>query len=166
MSKLGKNDFATENEDLPRSYSGRFGALLSGALFLTGFCALGGLITLIYYAVEGAYGLTAVQVGARVLRELCLIVSLAGLVSIALHEGRPFTRVLVRCVGLIGGMIAVSSAVFPRLSGYAPSGISIFSSGDFVLIDGAQLLAGLLLLVLAGLLKEGTHLQRELDDVI
>ena len=63
MSKLGKNDFATENENLPRSYSGRFGALLSGALFLTGFCALGGLITLIYYAVEGAYGLTAVQVG-------------------------------------------------------------------------------------------------------
>ena len=47
-----------------------------------------------------------------------------------------------------------------------PSGISVFSSGDFVLIDGAQLLAGLLLLVLAGLLKEGTHLQRELDDVI
>lgn len=166
MSKLGKNDFATENEELPRSYSGRFGALLSGALFLTGVCALGGLITLIYYAAEGVYGLTAVQVGARVLRELCLIVSLAGLVSIALHEGRPFTQVLVRCVGLIGGMIAVSSAVFPRLSGYAPSGISIFSSGDFVLIDGAQLLAGLLLLVLAGLLKEGTHLQRELDDVI
>ena len=95
-----------------------------------------------------------------------MLVSLAGLVSIALHEGRPFTRVLVRCVGLIGGMIAVSSAVFPRLSGYVPSGISVFSSGDFVLIDGAQLLAGLLLLVLAGLLKEGTHLQCELDDVI
>lgn len=32
MSKLGKNDFATENENLPRSYSGRFGALLSGLL--------------------------------------------------------------------------------------------------------------------------------------
>lgn len=77
-----------------------------------------------------------------------------------------FSKLLVRCVRIIGGMITASSFILPRLSGYRDSGFEIMHSGSVTLIDGSILMIGVLLLIFAGIIKEGFSMQKELDEVL
>ena len=55
---------------------------------------------------------------------------------------------------------------FPRLSGYRDSGFEIMHFGSVTLIDGSILMIGVLLLIFAGIIKEGFSMQKELDEVL
>lgn len=77
-----------------------------------------------------------------------------------------FSKLLVRCVRIIGGMITASSFILPRLSGYRDSGFEIMHFGSVTLIDGSILMIGVLLLIFAGIIKEGFSMQKELDEVL
>lgn len=63
-------------------------------------------------------------------------------------------------------MITASSFILPRLSGYRDSGFEIMHSGSVTLIDGSILMIGVLLLIFAGIIKEGFSMQKELDEVL
>lgn len=99
---------------------------------------------------------------------LCILICFISLLQVAVNgrKGRPFSRILVRCVWLIGGMFAAASVIIPRLDGYQSSGFDILSSGKNVFCDGAILFPGLLLIVLGGLLKAGLDMQREMDTIL
>ena len=95
----------------------------------------------------------------------CIVCCFVFLVKIEINK-TIFSRLLVRCIRIIGGIVTVASVVLPRLSGYKDSGFTIMSYGSFTLIDGWILMIGVLLLIFAGIIKEGFSMQNELDEVL
>lgn len=87
------------------------------------------------------------------------------MIKIAINE-RYFSKLLVQCIRIIGALITVSAFLLPRLSGYISSGFGIMQNGSFTLIDGNILTQGILLLIFAGIIKEGFSMQNELDEVL
>ena len=78
-----------------------------------------------------------------------------------------FSKLLVRCVRIIGGYgHGIGLLYCPRLSGYRDSGFEIMHFGSVTLIDGSILMIGVLLLIFAGIIKEGFSMQKELDEVL
>ncbi len=167
---MEKQDFQldTHREEKPQP-SGRTRVLLGTALFLTGFGALGGVITIFAQIHEkGWLEIGVVAFAWNVIFALCCVISLAGLVRIALDlgEGRVFSRTLAGCVWIIGSLVTAASVIIPRLPDYQSSGYEIFSRGSFVLIDGAILVPGLLLIILATLIREGFRMQKEAEEIL
>ena len=73
---------------------------------------------------------------------------------------KTFSKALVQCTRLEGYLIAVASVIFPLLPGYQASGSTFFFC-DLVL-----LLPGVLLIIMAELLKEAVAMQKELNEVL
>ena len=73
---------------------------------------------------------------------------------------KTFSKTLVQCTRLEGYLIAVASVIFPLLPGYQASGSTFFFC-DLVL-----LLPGVLLIIMAELLKEAVAMQKELNEVL
>ncbi|MBQ2802005.1 MAG: DUF2975 domain-containing protein [Lachnospiraceae bacterium] len=93
---------------------------------------------------------------------ICIFISL---IKILIDES-PFSKTLSYCMRIVSVLYLAGAVLFPRLSGYEPSRLRIFSSADFVLIDGAVLMFGAILYILSMLIEEGFKLQKELDEVL
>ena len=144
----------------------RMGIVFGFALFLTGFSSAGGLL----FLCRGIAGRVWLEIGGaefawRALIYLVLICCFLSLCRIAYDE-RPFSRTLVRCLRVIGGLFVLGSFIIPRLSGYQSSGFEFFSFGGFVFTDGFILLPGLLTLILSRLIEAGFEMQREKDEIL
>ena len=80
-----------------------------------------------------------------------LVMSIAGAAVLKMMlSDATFSRTLVRCTRAEGILLAAAAAVFPFLPGYTSSGSTFF------FFDAALLLPGVLLLILAELLRGGT----------
>lgn len=91
---------------------------------------------------------------------LCFIM----LVSIAISK-RPFNRALYRLGTTIGIIITVSAFLFPRIEGY-DANIRILSYEKHFVADGFYLIIGLLILVMALLMRYGYKYQSNSDMTI
>lgn len=91
---------------------------------------------------------------------LCFIM----LVSIAISK-RPFNRALYRLGITIGIIITVSAFLFPRIEGY-DANIRILSNEKHFVADGFYLIIGLLILVMALLMRYGYKYQSNSDMTI
>ena len=91
---------------------------------------------------------------------LCFIM----LVSIAISK-RPFNRALYRLGTTIGIIITVSAFLFPRIEGY-DANFQILSNGRHFVADGFYLIIGLLILVMALLMRYGYKYQSNCDMTI
>ena len=87
-------------------------------------------------------------------------------IALDLGEGKVFSRTLTICVWLIGAVITAASMGIPRLPDYQSSGFEILSHGNFVLIDGAILIPGILLAILGSLIQEGFKLQKDEEEIL
>lgn len=164
---MPENNFKTNiTKDNKKQFSSRFATLLGISIFLTGFLSIMGVYYIFHGIIVQEWTLSGFQDFAwRTLLFSSSIISFIGLVEIAVNE-KPFSKILTFCVKLIGGLFTASAFLIPRLPGYSSSGFEIFSCGSFVLIDGAILIPGLLLIILGGLISEGFHMQKEIDEII
>lgn len=119
----------------------------------------GGIAGRVWLEIGGA------EFAWRALIYLVLICCFVSLCRIAYDE-RPFSRTLVRCLRVIGGLFVLGSFIIPRLSGYQSRGFEFFSFGGFVFTDGFILLPGLLTLILSRLIEAGFEMQREKDEIL
>lgn len=152
-----------------RNVSGRVKVLLGISLFLTGFGALGETMMIVFQIREKMWKeIGMVSLCWNLVFALILIISLVGLIRIALDlgEGKVFSRTLTVCVWLIGTVITAASMGIPRLPDYQSSGFEILSHGNFVLIDGAILIPGILLVILGSLIQEGFKLQKDEEEIL
>ena len=167
---MERHEFRMDTRGVDRhNVSRRVKVLLGISLFLTGFGALGGTMSIVSRIREEAWEeMGAVAFCWNVLFALILIISLVGLIRIALDlgEGKVFSRTLTICVWLIGAVITAASMGIPRLPDYQSSGFEILSHGNFVLIDGAILIPGILLVILGSLIQEGFKLQKDEEEIL
>lgn len=91
---------------------------------------------------------------------LCFIM----LVSIAISR-KPFNSVLYRFGIVIGILVTASAFVLPRIEGY-DANIQILSYEGHFVADGSYLLVGLLILVMALLMRYGYKYQNNSDMTI
>ena len=90
-----------------------------------------------------------------------LVMTIAGISVLKMMlSDKTFSKALVQCTRLEGYLIAVASVIFPLLPGYQASGSTFFFC-DFVL-----LLRGVLLIIMAELLKEAVAMLKELSEVL
>lgn len=161
------NDFETDTKVSPkREFLHRMNGVMICAIFLTGVCAIAGVL----FFVKGIPGKAWLDMGAIgfARRSLFYLVDLCALVSllkIAIDE-KPFSKTLTACIRIIAGLYIAASVLLPRLPGYQSSGFSLFWTRDFTLIDGANLLTGLLLLILSCLIQAGFAMQKEMDEIL
>ena len=125
-----------------RSFSRGFRVLLGLGIFLTGFTSVS--------AVWREMG--ACQFAKMVVLYGCILCCFVFLLKIEINK-TFFSKLLVRCIRIIGGIVTTASFVLPRLSGYEDSGFTIISYGSFTLIDGWTLMIGILLLIFAGIIS-------------
>ena len=162
-----KNDFKLDTQKAQKQeLLHRMGIVFGFALFLTGFSSAGGLL----FLCRGIAGRVWLEIGGaefawRALIYLVLICCFVSLCRIAYDE-RPFSRTLVRCLRVIGGLFVLGSFIIPRLSGYQSRGFECFSFGGFGFTDGFILLPGRLTLILSRLIEAGFEMQREKDEIL
>ena len=90
-----------------------------------------------------------------------LVMSIAGVsVFRMMTSDKPFSRTLTQCTRLEGILLAAASIVFPLLPGYQASGSTFF------FCDAVLLLPGVLLLILAELLREAFEMQKEQTEIL
>ena len=90
-----------------------------------------------------------------------LVMTIAGVsVFRMMISDKTFSKTLTQCTQLEGILLVAASVVFPLLPGYQASGSTFFFS-DMVL-----LLPGVLLLILAELLKEAFEMQKEQTEIL
>lgn len=151
--------------DIRETFPKRFRFLLGLGIFLTGFVSAGGLIFLVAGISETWWREMGVCAFARQLVVyMCVACCLVFLVKIRIGR-RFFSKLLVRCIRLIGVLITGFAFVLPRLPDYAGSGFEILHFRSVTLIEGGTFLAGILLLIFAGIIREGFSMQSELDEV-
>lgn len=161
------NDFRTDtNYVIKKKFSEKVGFLLIIAIFLTGFASIGGIWSIISIVRDGAWNELGTNAFAwRSLMFLCMFCAFIALIKIAIDE-KPFSQTLSICFWIIGGLVTVASFMFPRLSGYQSSGFELFSSKNFVLIDGMILVVGILFIILGSLIKDGFEIQKEMEEIL
>ena len=161
------NIYKTNVEMKPkRSFSRGFRFLLRLGIFLTGCMSLSAVCFVGWGISDRIWQeIGACQFARMVVLYGCIVCCFVFLVKIEINK-TIFSRLLVRCIRIIGGIVTVASVVLPRLSGYKDSGFTIMSYESFTLIDGWILMIGVLLLIFAGIIKEGFSMQNELDEVL
>ena len=168
---MNNNDFKTDtNYVIRKKFSNKIEILLTISIFLTGFCSIGGVSFFITAVRENSWN----EIGANTfawksLMFLCMFCAFISLVKIFINisiDEKPFSKTLSVCLWVIGGLFIVASVLFPRLSGYQSSGFELFSSKNFVLIDGMILVLGLLFLILGSLIQAGFEMQKEMDGIL
>ena len=161
------NVYITNVKTKPKkSFSRSFKFLLGLGIFLSGFVSVGWGYFIITGMVQQIWKEIGVCQYVRWgIHFICIICCFIFMIKIAINE-RYFSKLLVQCIRIIGGLITVSAFLLPRLSGYTSSGFGIMQNGSFTLIDGNILTQGILLLIFAGIIKEGFFMQNELDEVL
>lgn len=148
--------------------SKRFKILLIVAIVLTGVTSAGDIFFVINGVITKIWLKTGIaNFSHHILRVLIYLCCFVLLINMALDK-KPFSRVLITGSKLTGILFIIAGFLFPRLPNYSipfPY-MKIFSSGDFVLIDGAILVPGILLYLLGCILKEGFHMQDEVDTLL
>ena len=142
------NIYKTNVEMKPkRSFSRGFRFLLRLGIFLTGCMSLSAVCFVGWGISDRIWQeIGACQFGRMLVLYGCIVCCFVFLVKIEINK-TIFSRLLVRCIRIIGGIVMVASVVLPRLSGYKDSGFTIMSYGSFTLIDGWILMIGVLLLI-------------------
>lgn len=162
-----QNDFLTNTQKSERTlFSRRARIILDLSIVSTGLYSIAGILGLIRGILERRW--EAIGITAFAWKQLYLLIilcSFLSLLKIALDE-RPFSRILCRCLWLIGGIFAAASVVFPRFPDYRSSGFELFSHDSFVLVDGMFLMTGFLFVVLGCLISAGVRMQAELDATL
>ena len=161
------NIYKTNVEMKPkRSFSRGFRFLLGLGIFLTGVMSLSAVCFVGWGISDRIWQeIGACQFARMVVLYGCIVCCFVFLVKIEINK-TIFSRLLVRCIRIIGGIVTVASVVLPRLSGYKDSGFTNMSYRSFTLIDGWIMMIGVLLLIFAGIIKEGFSMQNELDEVL
>lgn len=158
--------FSSEAEKPVRLTIG-FKFLLGFGIFLSGVASLPAVLTFPYWLQEmedmaDVYEFTReckIMLFWTIIF-LCFIM----LVSIAISK-RPFNRALYRLGTTIGIIITVSAFLFPRIEGY-DANIRILSYEKHFVADGFYLIIGLLILVMALLMRYGYKYQSNSDMTI
>ena len=164
---MDENIYTTNVEMKPQKpFSRGFGFLLGLGIFLTGFVSIPGVLFVVMGIGEQAWKeMGMCQFVTLAVWYACILCCFVFMIKIKIDQ-TYFSKLLVRCVRIIGGMVTASSFIFPRLSGYRDSGFEIMHFGSITLIDGSILMIGVLLLIFAGIIKEGFSMQKELDEVL
>lgn len=164
---MSDNVYVTNVETKPKkSFSRSFKFLLGLGIFLSGFVSAGWGYFIITGMVQQIWREIGVCQYVRWgIHLICIVCCFVFMIKIAINE-RYFSKLLVQCIRIIGALITVSAFLLPRLSGYISSGFGIMQNGSFTLIDGNILTQGILLLIFAGIIKEGFSMQNELDEVL
>lgn len=161
------NDFRTDTDHVIRKkFSEKVNSLLTISIFLTGFCSIGGIWFFIRAVRDSSWNESGINAFAwRSLMFLCMFCAFIALVKIAIDE-KPFSKTLSVCLWSIGTLVIAASVLFPRLPGYQSSGFELFSSKNFVLIDGMILVTGILFIILGSLIKAGFEMQKEMEEIL
>lgn len=164
---MENNTFKLDTEkSVKKNFLDRVRVAFAMAIFLTGITSIVGIGSIVGGVVNQHWqeiGMARfVGNGFFYVSMMCIFVSL---IKIAL-DAKPFSKTLSYCIRIISVLYLVGSVLFPRLEGYEASGFNILSVADFVLIDGAVLLFGLILFILGVLIQEGFCMQRELDEIL
>ena len=164
---MDENIYTTNVEMKPQKpFSRGFRFLLGLGIFLTGVVSIPGVSFVVMGIGEQAWKeMGMCHFVTLAVWYACILCCFVFMIKIKIDR-TYFSKLLVRCVRIIGGMVTVSSFIFPRLSGYRDSGFEIMHFGSVTLIDGSILMIGVLLLIFAGIIKEGFSMQKELDEVL
>ena len=122
------NIYKTNVEMKPkRSFSRGFRFLLRLGIFLTGCMSLSAVCFVGWGISDRIWQeIGACQFGRMLVLYGCIVCCFVFLVKIEINK-TIFSRLLVRCIRIIGGIVTAASVVLPRLSGYKDSGFTIMS---------------------------------------
>lgn len=162
---VNQDDIVICNEtEKPIRLSFGFKFLLGFGIFLSGFTALPYAIffpnvfnDLVNTTDPYAFTISLKLMLFYTVIFLCFLM----LVSVAISK-RPFNGALYRLGIVIGILITASAFLFPRIDGY-DAGFQILSNGSHFVADGVYLLIGLLICVMALLMRYGYIYQSNSD---
>lgn len=164
---MDRNDFRTDISGYQKKdFLKQIGGIFMAAVCLTGLCSIAGIWSIVRGIQQSVWN----EIGAasftwNAFRTVIMILIFGSLVKIAVDE-KPFSKTLTWSIRIIGLLFVIASFTIPRLEGYQSSGFEIFSSGSFVLIDGAILIIGLLLIILGNIVMAGFSIQKEMDEIL
>ena len=158
---MNRNSFVNNREE-KKTFMRRIRLPFGIALFLTGFYAVTGLISIIRTGFPSGAGsefwITAVRSPLFFAAMLCAFVAL---IKAAL-DSRPFSKTLTVCMKIIAGLYLAASFGLPRIPGYQTS-FQILGGSRGTLLDGTYLMLGVLLWLLAAVVQVGFEQPNDLD---
>lgn len=164
---MRENDFYTNTAVYgKKNFLKRIRGILAIAIILTGICSAGCIWGIICEIQQEPWSGDEMDFFAKfILMSVTMIVLFISLIKIAVDE-KPFSQTLTWGIRIIGILFSAASIIIPRIPGYQSSGFEIFSWNSFVLIDGALLLPGLLLIILGNIIMAGFEMQKEMDEIL
>ena len=159
---MGKNDFRVHTTSSEKKTFFKKKQTLLGLAFLLTVPQMFSAVILPIQWLLGARHGVALNVTSIASQELYfLVMTIAGISVLKMMlSDKTFSKTLVQCTRLEGYLIAVASVIFPLLPGYQASGSTFF------FCDSVLLLPGVLLIIMAELLKEAVAMQKELNEVL
>lgn len=159
---MSKNDFHVDTTSpVNRRFVQKKQTLLGLALLLTVPQMFSAVIFPVIWILDAGKGVQHDPASIAANELYFLVMSVAGVAVLKMmFSEKPFSKTLVQCTRLEGVLIAAASAVFPLLPGYRGSGMTFF------FFDGILLLPGILLIIMAELLKEAFAMQEELNEIL
>lgn len=164
---MGNNNFKMDTgKSYKKNFLDKTRVPFNLALFLTGVGSINGIL----FIVKGIMDRIWLEMGMagyakQVLLYLSIMCISFSLVKMLVDE-KPFSMTLTYCMRIIAVLFMIGSVVLPRLQGYRSSGFEFFSNGEFVLIDAAVLMPGVILYVFSVLVYEGFAMQKEIDEML
>ena len=154
---MGKNDFRVDTTSSEKKTFFKKKQTLLGLAFLLTVPQMFSAVILPIQWLLGARHGVVLNVTSIASQELYfLVMTIAGISVLKMMlSDKTFSKTLVQCY-----LIAVASVIFPLLPGYQASGSTFF------FCDSVLLLPGVLLTIMAELLKEAVAMQKELNEVL
>lgn len=164
---MRENDFNLDTTvQEKRVFLKKNGILFGAALFLTGMTSLIGLMALSVMITDSAWRQTEQAAFAwYMVLTVIMILIFVSLVKIVADK-KPFSKTLTWSIRMIGILLLIASFTIPRLAGYRSSGYDLIAWGNYVLIDAAAFIPGLLLIILANIIMAGFYMQKEMDEIL
>lgn len=152
-----------KNNDCKLKFSRKFKVLIGFSIFFTAMSSLAGVLffTAREEIVE-AFGMNEYMF--RCLFSLTMTFVCITLIKIAVSK-KPFSRMLVRCLYFIGGLLMISGIVGPLLPGFQSLGFELISYGGNY-IEGYAFSIGVLFMVFGRIMLYGLDYQSEVDTTI